>query len=191
MKIIDKFFIWSQLNKIGKLKIFKSAYFWIFIVPILAKVLMHIEETVIINIFNTDIRLSIGLPFSWKLFYFSSVSFSVATLIYSFKCPEFIKEYKNYKSYIESGKSSRQLHGEINKFVTDKKKKESFARQLSEANGVDNEDKIKDIFWKVRDFANISFPCYRYFCSLFFVLGFILISIILIQNFIYVFKATF
>lgn len=68
-------FNWSQLNQIKDVKIISSMYVWIFIVPILAKVLSLVSDIATVTVFNYTFEVNIGLPFSWRSFYFSALFF--------------------------------------------------------------------------------------------------------------------
>ena len=97
---------WQILVNLGGSNIVRSSYLWIVIIPIIAKPLNSVEE-ITIEVFNENLPLS--LPFSWQLFYYSALSFAIATFLYSFFCPLLIKKFSDIKEYKDKGLSKEQL----------------------------------------------------------------------------------
>lgn len=76
----DKFFSfllqyynWSTLKAIQNNKIVKSTYIWLFIVPLLAKILSKIDANLYLDIAGKVYEIDLALPFSWKLFFLSAL----------------------------------------------------------------------------------------------------------------------
>ena len=67
MMSIVKFLTWTQIQRIQEYKALKSMYFWLLVVPVLAKALNELEETVKITLFNAEFTLNLSLPFSWQI----------------------------------------------------------------------------------------------------------------------------
>jgi hypothetical protein len=108
---------WYSYNRLGKSKIIQSSYIWSFIVPIVAKLLSKINTDIIIKIFDVSIPLSFCLPFSWKIFYFSSISFAIASIVYKLKCPAFIKEYNSFQDFDNEGKTESQVRESLRRLI--------------------------------------------------------------------------
>lgn len=102
---------WSALGQMGESKILRSSYFWLFAVPLLAKVFAFAEPHILH--LPQGIRLHLALPFSWKLFYFSSVAFAVASLLYSLACPRVVRDYQRYSEWSDQGRGDRQIAREL------------------------------------------------------------------------------
>ncbi|WP_425400367.1 hypothetical protein [Aeoliella sp.] len=70
-------FRWSWLKSLGLGAWAKLAFVWIILVPIAAKFLSAIKSPVEVAFGGDPIPLSFELPFSWKLFYFGAIAFTV------------------------------------------------------------------------------------------------------------------
>ena len=96
--------LWSSLNRVERSRILWSSYFWLILVPILAKLLIKVGPEIQIPIGKSVVTFNLDLPFSWKMFYFASVAFAVASFIYSVWCPEFVRRYSTFSDYTDDGK---------------------------------------------------------------------------------------
>ncbi|MDM8540005.1 hypothetical protein QUF90_02855 [Desulfococcaceae bacterium HSG9] len=175
---------WSQLNSFGKSKILNSSYFWLFFVPIAAKLLVKVDD-ISIDLFYSKLEICLELPFSWKLFYFSSICFSVASFIYNLKCPKLIKEFNDFNQYGITGRSGIQLKEFIFQIIKDENEIDNYLKYLNEKTDVRNS------FWNLREKADFMHSNYRKICALLYFSGFILFFIILCQNLLYVISASF
>ena len=88
--------IWSSLKHLNNNRLITTSYYWMIITPITAKLLDNVEESVKIG----ELSITLSLPFSWTLFFFSATCFSFANLIFFWKCPEIIKKFENCKDYL-------------------------------------------------------------------------------------------
>lgn len=86
---------WQELRQIQRSKFISSMYIWIFVVPVVAKLLFKIEEHLAFDFFGQKIELVLSLPFSWKIFFYCALSFSIANSIVSFS--GFIGDGKNHE----------------------------------------------------------------------------------------------
>lgn len=205
---------WTTLRTFGNLKIFKTFYFWIIFVPLCAKFFGDVNEKVSIKFLDYHWHLTLGLPFSWQLFYFSSVSIGLAMLLFSARCPEIIRNYSTYTHFNDAGKTRYQVReyfiGYINIEKIDFDLKYRTALFLNEFTGYKNSQaeidqcktkkdlvrlvfennvatgKNMDSFWFVQDSINTSNLISRMLCTLLFLVGFILMTILFGQNFKYV-----
>jgi len=94
----------SFLKRFGRSRLLKSSYFWLFIVPPVALLLSKTGNELTIPLGTGELVIPLGLPFSWKLFYFGAVSFSIGSLAYAVFCPALIREYDSYEEFDKSGK---------------------------------------------------------------------------------------
>lgn len=201
---------WSSLNKYGKSKILSTSYYWLIGVPLLAKVLSKLEDTFSVTLFGKEYQLVLGLPFSWKYFFFSSLAFSVAKIFYSLSCPEFIRDYDTYNKFKETGKGSRQIVEAFEKYngaETSTKFAIKFIREFAEPVITKTEGMdiivIKDLdiiipksfdFVKIRTgllgaafsfvygYLDTHSPRLRTLCGSFYLVGFLLLAPVVIQN---------
>lgn len=100
---------WSALKRYGTSRILRSSYYWILIVPIVARALRNVRGPYEANIFGSRFEFELVLPFSWQMFYWSAVCVGLATLIYSFRCPDVIQRYERFDDFIGPGRGQRQL----------------------------------------------------------------------------------
>ena len=100
---------WSILNGISQSKAVKSVGMWFVIVPIVAKLFSNIEPDLTVTIFGTKFLLNFNLPFQWKFLFLSACAFLIASLIYTFFCPAFVKKYRDYSTFKSAGNSRTQV----------------------------------------------------------------------------------
>ncbi len=195
---------WDTLGKIQKIRMVQSTYVWIFIVPILAKVLSKIEDSIEMVVFGQEFKFLTSLPFSWWVFYFAAISFSLANVIFIWRCPSLIKDHSDLADFRAKAKSMEHLYH----YLLDEEKRgrdgynsydelaKTFHLKIDHgiASPVDEEGvqkKFKKAFWHFHDSQNVSRDISRYSCLLFYIIGFILISIVLGQNLWVVLKLIF
>jgi hypothetical protein len=78
-------------------------------VPIAAKTLSKLDEVEQLSVFGNVIPVNLQLPFSWEVFYFSSVFFAIGGALFDWWCPAIIKRYTNYHEFSTSEKSEVQI----------------------------------------------------------------------------------
>ena len=100
---------WKVLKKFADIKLVKFSYIWIITVPVLAKLLMKIGDVLPIKIGEVTFNINLSLPFSWQMFFFSALSFSLAQFIFNLVCPEIVKDFKNQREFENDGKTVIQL----------------------------------------------------------------------------------
>lgn len=175
---------WAQLRKIENVRVIKSMYIWLVVVPILVKALSRINEIISVTIFQYTFEIPTSLPFSWQFFFFSALAFVAANLIFVARCPRIIKDYVDLGSFESDGKGVSHLYRywmdagysneQLRMIIEQVDLQGTFART--------DEEKVKRHFWDVFNSANSSAPISRVFCSFFYVVGFFLITIVLVQN---------
>lgn len=211
---------WSSLNRMGRSRLLKTSYVWLFAVPVLAQLLIKVGPDVAISAWGSQITLTLQLPFSWKMFFYSSVAFAIASLIYSVRCPAFVRDCDTFSDFTNQGKGSRQvldafasltwermgkretihhileLNEFINDFLTDGEESHTRDRKFPACMTRLRTERIDavrlpDAFWYVWNQLDESRPTYRATCAIFFALGFVLITAVAIQNLIFVIRLTF
>lgn len=100
---------WNSLSAIGSLRLVRTSYLWLMIVPLSARILSQFPDNVTIQLFGAEFTFIFALPFSWKMFYFSALAMAAGTLVYVVKCPPLIKEFKNFTDFERDGSSRLML----------------------------------------------------------------------------------
>jgi hypothetical protein len=95
---------WSDLRRIGRSRLLRSSYVWLFVVPIAAKALSAASDLASFSLLGQEFTLALELPFSWKVFYFSAVAFSIASFIYSVWCPSIVRNFEHYMAFLQQGR---------------------------------------------------------------------------------------
>lgn len=125
---------WSYIRSLADSKIVRSSYIWLFIVPIVARVLSTLDDVIDLTVLGETIRLSATLPFSWQALFFAASFFTVANIVYSIFCPEIFKTYRSYREFHEDGKTLLQVHSEMRRMTWSNKKpgvKKKYIKYLS------------------------------------------------------------
>lgn len=101
---------WEKFKHFFQITIFRYLVVWFSLVPVLAKVLESLPQTLKFNS-NSEINLilNLSLPFNWQLLWLSSLFFLFAWIIYLVRCPAFIKQYNQYSEYSSYGHDPRWL----------------------------------------------------------------------------------
>ena len=203
----EMFTHWDKLRSVQNSKIINSTYIWLFIVPLTAKFLSKLNDSVKIMIDGNVYEFILKLPFSWEQFFYSSLCFVVGNIIFIIMAPELIKDFKDYGDYIRSGRDiknlSKYMAKEYEGEIFDKDMEIHYAdlestRNLNKAfkrNGedgkiIDEDDLIKDhekySFWKLYNYLNAEYYIFRYICATLYAIGFILFSFVIAKNILWV-----
>ena len=111
---------WKRVSVFGKNKLINRSFVYLFIVPMLAKLLSKIESPLSLIIGGAELEVVLDLPFSWKLFFFSALLFTVASLLYHFISPPIINENISFGDFLNHKKNRTHIrqymnHLEINR----------------------------------------------------------------------------
>ena len=189
-------FHWNYIKALPKNRLIKSSYFWFVIIPIIAKILRKIETPLAINVNkNQNLILDLSLPFSWKLFFLSSLAVVVGNILYNLFCPRLIKEFNNYSEFKKTGRNSLSLLSYIPiRDATLNKQFEGKYKdiELQQDNWIDNETYVSELdkslkinFWDLYNRLNKSTPMIRVITYIFYLIGVLLFVTVIIQNVIY------
>ncbi|HFQ5342804.1 hypothetical protein NX014_21980 [Vibrio vulnificus] len=185
---------WSNLNKVHDVKLISSMYVWIFIVPVAAKVLSGTNELALVTIFDYTFELHLKLPFSWQLFYFSALFFAGATLIYNLLCPKLIQQYPSYSSFEREGKQEwhlRPFANDIELSYDDFKFDLEESMREEEGRIYEGKEYMQSVFWHLYWKADRARKTAYIVCCACYAVGFMLISVVFVQNFWWVLKNIF
>lgn len=113
---------WKVLKKFADIKLVKFSYVWIIIVPVLAKLLIKVGDVLPIKIGEVTFNINLSLPFSWQMFFFAALFFSLAQFIFNLVCPEIVKDFENQREFENDGKTVIQLGSYFKKLLLCRKK---------------------------------------------------------------------
>ncbi len=185
---------WTQIQRIQEYKALKSMYFWLLAVPFLAKLLNQVNDTLDVTLFGASVTLTMDLPFSWQIFYFSAVFIVLGDIIFHNKCPDILKDHPSYSHFKNDGKSAMQIMQYAEQLDVRESISEIFARNQSSGfvthGGIANEESIQEAFWVVFNKARNINALYRITCSGLYYVGLGLIGIVLLENLYEVIKLT-
>jgi hypothetical protein len=187
-------FKWSELEQLNAIKFIHTMYVWVFLVPILVKLLEHVDEKALITAFGYTFEAQLSLPFSWVAFYFSALAFAIANLVFQIRCPSIIKEQRDYFKFRQSGKGVEHLDYYL--FEVDmnweglrqrvEKRDEYFYEIAGVFNPTQDDGELRKYFWEVYLQANSWRPNSMLIALLLYAAGSILIAWVLGENAVYV-----
>lgn len=86
---------WKFIAKYGKNKIVQRTYIFLFLVPFLITTLVKFDLSKIIE----------AIPFSWHMFFYSSVSFTLGNIVYQLFAPSIIKDNSSFYEFSSQSKN--------------------------------------------------------------------------------------
>lgn len=201
---------WSDLRRFGTNPALKSSYWWLAIVPIAAKILLQFNQPFVFTLLGKQHTIFFRLPFSWYLFYFAAVAFAVGTGLFSLFCPIMIKRYSSFADFYRESSGAQDLLEYY--FSLDKHRREDALPQLAwearRALGIKDttrpadptefaisvqamirqvkREQMTDLFSILRRAHDTHAPRIRVAVVLFYSIGFVLITIVGLQNFAWV-----
>jgi len=101
---------WSKLSRLGNSRILRTSYLWLIAVPIAAKFLSAVEQTITIPLSDSSLTLTLALPFNWKVLYYGAVSLSIATVVYWWRCPELVRLHRHYAAFQSTGQTGMDIN---------------------------------------------------------------------------------
>jgi hypothetical protein len=115
----DNFLTWQTIDALLGVKQLKLLNIWLFVVPMLVQLTLYLPEN--IHIFlqgnSAPLKLSLDVPFSWKLLYFSALLVGVARIAYIYRCPVFVRENKTATDAISAGMTAQYVKSEAADFI--------------------------------------------------------------------------
>lgn len=99
---------WHEISRHGESRAVRSSFFWLIATPLLARLFLTLDDPIVLG----TLRVSkFSLPFSWVVFYFAAIAFSVANVIYRATCPRIVLAFKDYSEFTRSGRGRSELAG--------------------------------------------------------------------------------
>lgn len=138
---------WTALRSLGESRVIKSSYFWILLVPVAANVILRLETPLNIIVLGENFTIHMDLPFSWKLFFYASCAFTVASLIFKLNCPISIREYKNYDDFKQKGGSYLEIYSDFAKSIyLPSHFSHEYYSMLRDDSGTHADPRVKDVW---------------------------------------------
>ncbi len=180
---IDNLILWSALKHTESNSIVRSMHVWLILVPVAARIMAKFETPLYIPIADKTYILDISLPFTWSIFFFSALFFTIGNILFIFFSPKIIKENDNYRDFEQAGKDEGHLEGYFNKVTLGEWKMHllDLGRQFSPS-----KPNVQEWFWKGYDTENISRVTARRWCAFSYLLGFSLILYVAAENILWV-----
>lgn len=230
---------WEFISNYAQNRFVKTSYVYLIVVPLIAKLLSNLENPLRIILSGIEYKFDLTLPFSWVLFYFAALCFTIGYIIFSVIAPPIVKENKDLSSFNNTKKNFNHLVGYLanlgihddyvkelgldvsitksvsgvhhsRSILSSKKSPEQLEKVMQKIevynclyrniNDFNKENQtisqyqnesgyVSLSFWAIHTYANRIFSAnWKIASLLFFIIGTILISIIFIQNIIYVIK---
>lgn len=123
--------VWSAIARMGESSIVRSSYLWFLAVPVAAKVLNSVNQTLDLQILGTTLTLTLDLPFSWALFFFAALFFALGTALYSLRVPSFITQFPTGAEFLAGERESHDLFSHARQVMSLMGKSESLHASLS------------------------------------------------------------
>jgi hypothetical protein len=112
---------WSDIDSLGKLKISKSSYIYVVVVPVLSRIFENVSSPISIIVGGAPFLLDLSFPFTWYTFYFGALCIAVGSAIYTLCCPAMIRLYPNYVAFLTAGKDDSFIYKSADSFLDDHK----------------------------------------------------------------------
>lgn len=167
------FALWSALRRAGQSRFLKTAYIWLFVVPVAARILQAAPATVRL-VWPGEFDLQLALPFSWRCFYWSALFVAAADFVFWLRCPSIVKDHLDKESFVRAGKQDFHV-------VT-------YQQEIRPSYDPEPEDEPpEDItFWSVHHEADRIRRRSRFACAMLYLVGFALFLVVAGQNLLFV-----
>ena len=153
---------WRMLKAIADSSAVKSSFIWLLIVPLLAKALAKINDTMQFDFFGNELLITTSLPFSWQHLFWAACWFTLANIIYHLRCPELVKTYKTFTDFEADGKGQLQINSSLKSiaWVNDRRSfwQKTFGKAEDIDPGVDRAllDAVVKYFWTYTSSTKLS-----------------------------------
>ena len=130
----DYFLSWHNLDRILGSRALKPLYFWLFAIPIVARVLADLPEKLQIKIVPefSVVYLNFDIPFNWKLLYFAALAFALSRSLYVLFCPDFVRNHTGAQTVIAAGVTVQHIRSVAADFL-----RKCYKRKLPEYDTVE------------------------------------------------------
>lgn len=207
---------WEQINELGKLKIFRIAMVFFVLMPIFVRLFEHVPKQIYLLIQDKPYLIELTLPFNWFLLYIASLLITIGSIAYHLFCPKIITLFSDYHDFYKSGMTKSFLYRELKNCISKKdreknsseivrsllKRNDCFLDKVNDKDEIDSiirvldprlklnqgeyEKAMKSAFFFVRDSSQLKGPWIRFFTSLFYFAGLLLVLFVILEKIIYV-----
>jgi hypothetical protein len=198
-------FSWSTLAEISRSFFVRSSYFWFVTIPIVVKLLSQLESPAFINLFGHTFKIVLALPFSWWLFYFSSVALAIGRVVFVWRCPVLVRKYLRFDDFQIDGQSQLLIKSSYADSAKRRNYQELIANFWSRfAKGAPtvnlkefpwnpdiDRNRLSDAFYFVRSELSLDRPYSRLFCTTAFFVGGLLFTATCVSAFWFVIHYVF
>jgi hypothetical protein len=192
---------WTRMKRLGTIGLIRSAYFWVFFLPIVIALLPKERQAWLDR-----------LPFSWQLWFYASCAFSLALFCYSLACPRIVRDFDRFEEFQSQGRISSRLLKAFDVVVGNTLSRHAGAvAKLFQSRfttqpepgvpGIDASAEAgepvippelqSEAFWFIRDLSDCHAPSCRLACFSLYCLGAFFAGIIALQNVYAVLKWSF
>ena len=201
---------WALLKSLESLKLVRTSYIWLAIVPISSKILASTEEVIELTLFGNKFPLAI--PFSWEQFFYAALFFTLGNILVVSLAPQPIKSYKGYSEFESehegwSKMSSfykshyQKLLGGYSKSSIKTLERHYFFTNFGESLFGDNAEnvdrlfnnivstdrtKLPSAFWWIYDVVNVKWWAIRFLITFVYAWGFYYLGSVMLDNLLFV-----
>lgn len=122
---------WQKLGPYFKLAYFRFFLSWFALAPVAVKLLEGIPNPLPITILNHTHIVEVTMPFNWTILWFGSLFYLAAFVIYTLRCPAFIKQFPAFAAFKAEEHSPRYLVHKIEEAFRQKNRREQFIKRMS------------------------------------------------------------
>lgn len=112
-------FAWRTLYKLLEARIFSTLPLWIILIPWAQHATEGFPNSVNLSQFGFDppLPVDLSLPFSLKCLYYSAIAMFAARLIYSWRCPTFLRSFQSAGHAASEGVTVQYIVSEARDFL--------------------------------------------------------------------------
>jgi len=181
------FVSWQMIDTLGKSRVLRSSYYWMFAVPVVIKIGQGLPEYILIRAADSDIAevgFFTSLPFSWHFFYWGAILASLANILYQLNCPKIIKDFRTFGDFVKDGQNVIYLSRYVEEHNSNALSKDEKSN-LTALQVLDNAS-MAIIFWKIHNEKNSSRAKRFFLCGFVYLLASLAFLFVLFQNIAFV-----
>jgi|SRR5690554_376933 len=199
---------WETLSGLGNSKLIRSLSIWFFVIPVMAKFTETVPEVIDLGIFQPTLKVQWSLPFSLQVLYLATLFFTAANILYLVFAPKIIKDYKSFSDFQEKEGSFEAIKQMFEPLLNRSDKdyqtmllKNFFSHVKTDQNFSMNEKQYRrkfdacnvisthhsEAFSNIKGAYNVERPLVQISILILYVLGFLCLGWLVVENIKYVF----
>lgn len=111
---------WSNIKVLGENKMINKSYVYLFLVPALAKIFEKVNSPLNLKMFGEEFEIVFELPFTWQVFFFSALFFTIGAIIYTFCAPSIVKDNNSFGDFFNEKKNFSHIDEYLEEIFWDK-----------------------------------------------------------------------